>query len=278
MSRFDPFLLAGAMTRRAAMSSSTRAAQNLVTDPGWQYILADEFQPWCACKISREVRCLMAVGERCCVLQELICVTGPSGSGKSTAVAASGLPVFGLDAFYRSRTVPGLPRWFGDVDWESLAVFDVDLAMSTLQEVIACGSAEVYAHDLVSEQLSSVMTRFSRRGPCLVVEGTRADDVVASIVSTDIVIRKYVVRRNAGANFFSRVARDVRHRRRPLVRAVIRSLRVMLLEKNQIRSSVAAGAAPVTRVRLTEVLAAASLRCAEKQQVSLPSTISDLHR
>ncbi len=204
----------------------------------------------------------MAVGERCCDLQELICVTGPSGSGKSTAVAASGLPVFGLDAFYRSRTVPGLPRWFGDVDWESLAVFDVDLAMSTLQEVIACGSAEVYVHDLVSEQLSSVMTRFSRRGPCLVVEGTRADDVVASIVSTDIVIRKYVVRRNAGANFFSRVARDVRHRRRPLVRAVIRSLRVLLLEKNQIRFSVAAGAAPVTRGQLAKALAAASLRCA----------------
>jgi uridine kinase len=113
-------------------------------------------------------------------VQRVIVIAGASGTGKTTIAAASGIPVLSLDAFYRPATETELPRWFGDVDWEHPATFDLEAAAAATRALIRSGRTQFRSHDLVTEVSQKDERVVVAPGPCLVVEGVMATEVVAT--------------------------------------------------------------------------------------------------
>jgi uridine kinase len=177
-------------------------------------------------------------------MTRVIVVAGPSGSGKSTAVARSGLPVLQLDAFYRDRDLPGMPRWLGDVDWEHPGAFDTDAAVRAVESLLTSGSVSVRAHDVVREHATELRT-LRLDGPCIVLEGVMAPAVARRLSQPVDAI--YFLRRSTVANVVTRVVRDIRDRGRSPWRAIARSLHVAALERAQRRDARALGAVLVSR-------------------------------
>jgi uridine kinase len=202
------------------------------------------------------------------VVRRLLVVSGPSGAGKSTAVAAAGVPALGLDAFYRDRDAPGMPRRWGDVDWEHDDAFDLAGAVEAVAALVTTGRVTVRGHDTAAERAAPVPAVVEVRGPCLVVEGVRAGDVVGGVLAhlaarglTAPEVVRVVVRRAVLANAVDRVVRDVRDRGRHPARAVLRSMRVAGHERALVRRDVAAGARPLGRSALAAALVAERRRC-----------------
>ena len=65
---------------------------------------------------------------------KVVLLLGPSGSGKTRLAHESGLPVVGLDDFYRDLDDPALPRSeeLGIVDWDHPDSWDADRALAAL--------------------------------------------------------------------------------------------------------------------------------------------------
>jgi uridine kinase len=200
-------------------------------------------------------------------VQRLIVIAGASGSGKSTAAHGSGLPVLGLDAFYRDRSAPGMPRWLGDVDWEHPDAFDARRAADAVTELVRTGRVTIRAHDVGTERTETDHT-VTISGPCLVIEGVMAIAAVRLLdpaLSCERVV--FVLRRSILANLATRVRRDTVVRGRRLHRAVLRSIHVATQERRLVRDAVREGATVVDRRKLRVALDAERRRCVGQDDV-----------
>jgi uridine kinase len=197
------------------------------------------------------------------VVQRVIVIAGASGTGKTTIAAASGMPVLSLDAFYRPATDAGLPRWFGDVDWEHSATFDLEAAAAATRALIRSGRTQFRSHDLVTEVSHEDERVVVAQGPCLVVEGVMATEVVTMLRCElhDVELAFFVLRRNRLTNFGGRIKRDINVRRRRWHRAVLRSLRVLSVEARLQQRAITSGAEVVGRRQLRAKLRAHRRAC-----------------
>ncbi len=196
-------------------------------------------------------------------VRRVIVIAGASGTGKTTIAAASGMPVLSLDAFYRSATDAGMPRWFGDVDWENAAAFDVEAAAAATRSLLSSGRTQFRSHDLVTEVSQQDERVVVAQGPCLVVEGVMATEVLRLLRRElgDLQLVFFVLRRNRITNFFGRIKRDVMKRHRSWHRAVLRSLRVACAERRLQQRAVSHGAEVVHRRQLRKKLRAHLRAC-----------------
>jgi uridine kinase len=197
------------------------------------------------------------------IVRRVIVIAGASGTGKTTIAEQSSLPVLSLDAFYRSATEAGMPRWFGDVDWEDPATFDVEAAATATRSLILSGRARFRTHDLITEVSQEDERLVVARGHCLVVEGVMATEVVTMLRSElhNLELVFFVLRRGRLTNFVGRIRRDVTDRRRRWHRAVLRSFRVLSVENRLQQRAVALGAEVVRRRQLRNKLRAHVRAC-----------------
>lgn len=148
---------------------------------------------------------------------QVVLLCGPSGSGKTHIAAASGLPVFRLDDFYKDGDDPTLPYSpeLGIVDWDDVDAWHAERAVAALVTLCHEGSVQVPSYDIGQSRAvgSSV---FSRDGaPAVVAEGVFAAEIIDRCRERGILADAVVLHRAPWKNFVRRLVRDLAERRKP---------------------------------------------------------------
>lgn len=172
-------------------------------------------------------------------------VAGPSGSGKSRLCrvgAGDGIVAsVPLDDFYRDHDHPGLPRTLGIVDWDDVASFDVEGAVTALTALLRDGVADVPVYDISRSQRTGVRRLDVSRSRVLVAEGIFATQVLGAVQAAGLPVEAIWLDRSPPANFLRRLGRDLRERRKAPAILVRRGLVLYRSEPALRRSALVAG-------------------------------------
>lgn len=107
---------------------------------------------------------------------------GRPGSGKSRLASLSGYPVLPLDAFFRTRSAD-LPQWCGDVDWNTVAAFDVDAAAEAVADALVHGEVDFPVYDHSADQVVGCDRLLLGDDDAFIAEGVFAGPVFAALPS-----------------------------------------------------------------------------------------------
>lgn len=196
-------------------------------------------------------------------LRRIVLLAGPSGSGKGLMAQRSGLPVLGLDEFYREHDDPGLPRRFGIVDWDDPASWDVGAALEALTALAHDGAADVPEYSIsASRRIGS--TRLTAGGaPVIIAEGIFAAELIAPLAAAGLLADAIVLHRPAPVVFALRLARDLREHRKPPLTLLRRGWGLARDQRGDLQGWIRAGMRPegltsgVRRLRALTALAEA---------------------
>lgn len=146
----------------------------------------------------------------------VVLLAGPSGSGKSYVARRTGLPVLGLDDFYKDRTDPTLPLANGAVDWDSPASWDAEAAVEAIAELAASGRADIPVYDISRSERVADRTFTIADHPIFIAEGIFAAELVARCKELDLLADAFALKRNRTMTFVRRLTRDLlEHRKSP---------------------------------------------------------------
>ncbi|MGW7451742.1 uridine kinase family protein [Streptomyces sp. NPDC054787] len=193
----------------------------------------------------------------------VVLLTGPSGSGKSSLAARSGLPVLRLDDFYKEGDDPTLPTVEGssDIDWDSPASWDADVAVAAIAELCRTGRTEVPVYDIATSSRTGTealdITR-TPRTPLFIAEGIFAADIVARCRELGLLADAICLRGRPSTTFRRRLARDLREGRKSVPFLLRRGWRLMCAERGIVARHVALGAHACGRDEALGRLAAAA--------------------
>ncbi|MEW2139896.1 uridine kinase [Streptomyces sp. NPDC005409] len=193
----------------------------------------------------------------------VVLLTGPSGSGKSSLAARSGLPVLRLDDFYKEGDDPTLPTVEGssDIDWDSPASWDADVAVAAIAELCRTGRTEVPVYDIATSSRTGTealdITR-TPRTPLFIAEGIFAADIVARCRDLGLLADAICLRGRPSTTFRRRLARDLREGRKSVPFLLRRGWRLMCAERGIVARHVALGAHACGRDEALGRLAAAA--------------------
>jgi uridine kinase len=135
----------------------------------------------------------------------VILLAGPSGSGKSYIARRSGLPVLGLDDFYKDGDDPTLPRHGGRVDWESPQAWDAGAAVAAIAGLADLGAADAPGYAMAADRRVTTR-RFDLAGsPLFVAEAVFAAEIVAECERRGLLAGAYALRRPRAATFGRRL-------------------------------------------------------------------------
>lgn len=192
----------------------------------------------------------------------VVVLAGPSGAGKTRIAQGTGLPVLALDNFYKDGDDPTLRRFpTGEVDWDSVAAWNLPAALVALRELCESGSADVPAYDLPGNRRVG-SARLSLGGARHVLaEGIFAADLIGFCVEADILAAAVCVRRSRWVTFVLRLRRDVREHRKPVPVLLRRGWRLLRAEPEIVAALVAKGCVPLTPRQARRLIA--GLRAAE---------------
>lgn len=147
---------------------------------------------------------------------KVVLLLGPSGSGKTRLAHESGLPVVGLDDFYRDDTDPDLPYLAdGSVDWDHPGSWDAAAAIDALE--LLCREGRVAVPDYRFDENRAVGSRTVDRdgSPCVVAEGIFAGELIDHLRQRDLLADALLIVENRWLTFVRRLVRDLREARKP---------------------------------------------------------------
>jgi len=156
-----------------------------------------------------------------------ILLTGPSGCGKSRLTKRLGLPVVGLDNFYRNGDDPELPKRFGIVDWDDPRSWDSNGALAVLTQLAQSGQADVPVYDIPSNSRTSHRELVLDGSPLVIAEGIFAAELVAPLRAAGLLADAICLRRHRIETLWFRLVRDLREGRKPPLTLVRRGWTLM---------------------------------------------------
>ncbi|MEU6821609.1 ATP-binding protein [Streptomyces atriruber] len=198
----------------------------------------------------------------------VVLLTGPSGSGKSSFAARSGLPVLCLDDFYKEAGDPTLPQVPGssDIDWDSPASWDADVAVAAIEELCRTGRTKVPVYDISISARVGQEALDIERTPLFVAEGIFAADIVERCRELGVLADAICLRGRPSTTFRRRLMRDLREGRKSVPFLLRRGWRLMRAERAIVARQTALGAHPCAKDEaLGRVAAAAAGRCVKVQ-------------
>ncbi|MFH8607853.1 uridine kinase [Streptomyces sp. NPDC018029] len=196
----------------------------------------------------------------------VVLLTGPSGSGKSSFAARSGLPVLCLDDFYKEAGDPTLPQVPGsaDIDWDSPASWDADVAVAAIEELCRTGHTKVPVYDIATSSRVGREILDIGRTPLFIAEGIFAADIVERCRELDVLADAICLRGRPSTTFRRRLLRDLREGRKSVPFLLRRGWRLMRAERAIVTRQAALGAHPCGKDEaLGRVAAAAAGRCVQ---------------
>lgn len=162
-------------------------------------------------------------------------LTGPSGCGKSRLTKRLGLPVVGLDNFYRNGDDPELPRRFGIVDWDDPRSWDGAGALAVLTQLAETGHADVPVYDIPSNSRTGVRELLLDDSPLVIAEGIFAAELVAPLSAEGLLADAICLRRHRVETLWFRLVRDLREGRKPPLTLVRRGWALMREEPRAVQ-------------------------------------------
>ncbi|MGW0731213.1 uridine kinase family protein [Streptomyces sp. NPDC002851] len=194
----------------------------------------------------------------------VVLLSGPSGAGKSRLAAHSGLPVLRLDDFYKEGDDPSLPLVAGstDIDWDSPASWDADVAVSAIEELCRTGRTRVPVYDIGSSARVGEEAFDIERTPLFIAEGIFAADIVERCRSLGVLADALCLRGRPTTTFRRRLWRDLRESRKSTAFLLRRGWRLMRSERAIVARQTSLGAHPCGKQEaLGRLAAAAAGRC-----------------
>ncbi|MEU1017473.1 ATP-binding protein [Streptomyces sp. NPDC005898] len=176
----------------------------------------------------------------------VVLLCGPSGSGKSSFAARSGLPVLCLDDFYKEGDDPTLPQVPGssDIDWDSPASWDADVAVAAIKELCRTGRTRVPVYDIATSARVGQEDLEIERTPVFIAEGIFAADIVERCREIGVLADAICLRGRPATTFRRRLVRDLREGRKSVPFLLRRGWRLMRAERAIVARQAALGADP----------------------------------
>ena len=174
----------------------------------------------------------------------VVLLCGPSGSGKSVFAARSGLPVLCLDDFYKEGDDPTLPLVPGsaDIDWDSPASWDADVALAAIEELCRTGRTRVPVYDIATSARVGQESLDIERTPLFIAEGIFAADIVERCRENGVLADAICLRGRPSTTFRRRLLRDLREGRKSVPFLLRRGWRLMRAERAIVARQAALGA------------------------------------
>ncbi|QEV22479.1 ATP-binding protein [Streptomyces alboniger] len=176
----------------------------------------------------------------------VVLLCGPSGSGKSSFAARSGLPVLCLDDFYKEAGDPTLPLVPGssDIDWDSPASWDAEVAVAAIEELCRTGRTSVPVYDIATSARVGRTTLDIERTPVFIAEGIFAADIVERCREIGVLADAICLRGRPSTTFRRRLLRDLREGRKSVPFLLRRGWRLMRAERAIVARQAGLGAHP----------------------------------
>ncbi|MEU8569316.1 ATP-binding protein [Streptomyces pathocidini] len=192
----------------------------------------------------------------------VVLLTGPSGSGKSSLAARTGLPVLGLDDFYKEEGDPTLPRVPGGsaTDWDSPLSWDADAAVAAIEELCRTGRTAVPVYDIATSSRTGEAVLDIGSAPLFVAEGIFAADVVGRCRELGLLADALCLRGRPSTTFRRRLARDLREARKPVRVLLRRGWRLLRAERRIVARQTSLGAHACGKEEAYGRIAAAAAR------------------
>ncbi|GGT90111.1 MULTISPECIES: uridine kinase family protein [Streptomyces] len=190
----------------------------------------------------------------------VVLLAGPSGSGKSSLAAVAGLPVLRLDDFYKEGDDPTLPLVAGsaDIDWDSPASWDADVAVAAIVELCRTGRTDIPVYDLATSARVGHEVLDIGRTPLFVAEGIFAAEIVERCQELDVLADALCLRGRPSTTFRRRLLRDLREGRKSVPFLLRRGWRLMRAERSIVARQASLGAHPCAKDEALGRLAAAA--------------------
>lgn len=178
-------------------------------------------------------------------MPHVVILAGPSGSGKSHLAERLGWTVLRLDDFYHDHDHPGLPlSTLGIVDWDDVRSWNLEAAMTAIEELCRHGRTQVPVYDIsVSQAVGTHEVVLN--GDRFIAEGLFATDMVAPCREAGVLDAAICLTRPRPVVFWLRLVRDLRESRKPPMTLVRRGWRLMRDQPRVIAEAVAAGCVPM---------------------------------
>lgn len=176
----------------------------------------------------------------------MILLAGASGSGKSRVARMSGCPQLALDDFYFDGDHPGLPRTLGIVDWDDIASWDFDGALTAVTALCRTGRAAVPVYDIAANARVGSRVLELGRSTRFLAEGVFAPELVRACRDTGLEVVALYLDRPRTVTLLLRFARDLSERRKPPWVLVRRGLARWRAEPEIRRHALERGCRPVS--------------------------------
>ncbi|AXE38248.1 uridine kinase family protein [Acidipropionibacterium virtanenii] len=148
----------------------------------------------------------------------VVLLAGPSGSGKSRLTRQLGVPQLRLDDFYRDGDDPGLPVIRSMVDWDDIASWSLDAAVTALCSLVEHGSARTPRYNLSTSRAEGTRPVITDGSPVILAEGIFAPDLLEPCRRAGLRVLPIWLDRSRDVNFVRRLRRDLhQHRKAPAV-------------------------------------------------------------
>lgn len=159
-----------------------------------------------------------------------------------------GAPVIRLDDFYREIDHPDLPRRRGAIDWDDVATWDRELAVTALLAATTEARVEVPVYDIPTSRRTGARTIALLESRVVVAEGIFADAVVEPLRRAGALGGAYFLQQSRFTTAYRRFARDVGESRKPLGTLARRGVALWRREPALVRQWLDGGLVPLARV------------------------------
>lgn len=195
---------------------------------------------------NQHLKRVSALGSHPPTPTRVVLLCGPSGSGKSVFAARSGLPVLCLDDFYKEGDDPTLPQVPGspDIDWDSPASWDADVALAAIEELCRTGHTKVPVYSIATSSRTGQESLDIGRSPLFIAEGIFAADIVERCREIGVLADAICLRGRPSTTFRRRLLRDLREGRKSVAFLLRRGWRLMRAEREIVARQAALGAYP----------------------------------
>jgi uridine kinase len=155
---------------------------------------------------------------------QIIFLAGASGSGKTTLAKLLSIPQFNLDHFYRDDS-PELPKLIGKTtDWDLPEVWDHELALEHLLELIKTGKTSYVKYDMVTAKKKDKFELEIAPGTKYILcEGIFSYLIIPQLQKMDLCTDIIWLSQNRRLNTVRRLKRDLRENRASKAIAAYRS-------------------------------------------------------
>lgn len=181
---------------------------------------------------------------------QLVLVAGASGSGKSRLAHASECLAFRLDDFYYDADHPGhVLTDYGIIDWDDVASWNAEAAVTALRTLIATGEVETPEYSISESRAIGRHTVTLGNCDCIVAEGVFAIELLPHLHAAGMPATAIYLDRPGWLVFALRLRRDLARKRKSRRVLLRRGLALWRAQPDLKRRAVAAGFTPLSMRR-----------------------------